>query len=300
MKERDLEAMRSDGFWESPDRTAVLARIEYVDRVQAAFRTAENLVRRLPEEGRNGKGGAREVVALLAERLYLLDRACAGLDAGDPPDAFVEIRAGSGDGADEPAALLRGMYEAWGRRRGMRVARLPSDAGAHRLAVSGIGAYRILAGEGGLHVFESASGGERATERLAVQVAVAPLAAVPAGRGPRGAGAARAPRGAGVDDDRPPLPRERVAARPRQRARLAHGADRPRARGRVRRLHTVKKSSHSSCCDWKTEIAATAPSATSNRRPASTSSVFSPRAAVPRWTATTRSPFVNSPRSSAR
>jgi len=37
-KERDLASMRGDGFWEAPERFAVLARIEYVDRVQAALR----------------------------------------------------------------------------------------------------------------------------------------------------------------------------------------------------------------------------------------------------------------------
>src|SRR5207253_11394812 len=53
-KERDLEAMQDEAFWDSPDRFAVLARIEYVDRVQAAFRTAEKLLRRLLRQSRNG------------------------------------------------------------------------------------------------------------------------------------------------------------------------------------------------------------------------------------------------------
>jgi ATP-dependent Clp protease ATP-binding subunit ClpC len=176
-KERGLETMRLDGFWDSADRVAVLARIEYVDRVQAALGTAEKLVRRLPQRGTGRQGAAREVVALLAERLYLLDRACAG-GAADPADAFLELRA-SGPGPDPGEAVLQleAMYEAWGRRRGMRVRRLPSDAGRRRLAISGIAAYQILASENGLHVFESPHG-ERA-DRVAVQVAVAPATALP-------------------------------------------------------------------------------------------------------------------------
>ena len=80
-KERDLESMRDDAFWTSPDRFAVLARIEYVDRVQAAVRTAEKLATRLSRVDPNGHGSPRELVKLLAERLYLLDRACTGVDA---------------------------------------------------------------------------------------------------------------------------------------------------------------------------------------------------------------------------
>jgi ATP-dependent Clp protease ATP-binding subunit ClpC len=183
-KERDLEAMQRDGFWESPDRIAVLARIEYVDRVQAAFHTAEKLVRRLPRESENGHGAAPDVVELLANRLYLLDRACVGIDPGDPPDAFLEIRASAPDDAvDELALRLRGMYEAWGRRRGMRTTRLPAATGGHRLAISGIAAYPILAPESGLHVFETPQD-ERSFDRVALQVAVAPAAPVAPGTDP--------------------------------------------------------------------------------------------------------------------
>jgi ATP-dependent Clp protease ATP-binding subunit ClpC len=172
-KERDLDVMRSEGFWDAPDRFAVLGRIEYVDRVQAAFRTAEKLANRLSRLGQNGHGSPRELVELLAARLYLLDRACTGIDASAPADAFVQIEASLADPAEvEFAIRLRDMYEAWGRRRGMRVQRLQA-AGGHLLAVSGIGAYPILAPEVGLHVFESPHD-ERSFDRVAVHVTVAP------------------------------------------------------------------------------------------------------------------------------
>jgi ATP-dependent Clp protease ATP-binding subunit ClpC len=172
-KARDLELIRGEGFWNASDRFAVLARIEYVDRVQAAFRTAEKLATRLARPGRNGRGSAKELVELLAERLYLLDRACNGRDASAPADAFVHLETSLADPAAAEFALrLRDMYEAWGRRRGMRVQRLHSDNG-YLLAVSGIGAYSILATESGLHVFE-APHDERSFDRAAVQVTVAP------------------------------------------------------------------------------------------------------------------------------
>jgi ATP-dependent Clp protease ATP-binding subunit ClpC len=177
-KERDLDTLRDEAFWDSPDRFAVLARIEYVDRVQAAFRTAENLLERLLRQSRNGHGSARNVVELLAERLYLLDRACASSTASDPSDAFVEIHATAVDPTEAAFTVqLREMYEAWGRLRGMRVRRLWSE-GSHLLAIAGIGAYQILASENGLHVLESphdrSPHGDRTFDRVAVRVAVAP------------------------------------------------------------------------------------------------------------------------------
>jgi ATP-dependent Clp protease ATP-binding subunit ClpC len=166
--------MRDDAFWTSPDRFAVLARIEYVDRVQAALRTAEKLANRLSRVGRNGHGSPRELVELLAERLYLLDRACTGVDAAAPSDAFLEVRWTAVDRVVEENVTLQltEMYESWGRRRGMRVRRIGSQGG-HLIAFSGIGAYPILASEAGLHVFESPAD-EHSFERVAVHVAVAP------------------------------------------------------------------------------------------------------------------------------
>jgi ATP-dependent Clp protease ATP-binding subunit ClpC len=177
-KERDLESMRADAFWDSPDRFGVLTRIEYVDRVQAAFETAEKLSARLSRVGGNGRGSARELVQLLADRLYLIDRACCGTDALQPADAFVEISAAAFEPAEADFAVqLRDMYEAWARRRGMRVRRLWSEV-SFLLSVSGIGAYRILAAECGLHVFESPHD-ERSFDRVAVHVRVAPAPPAP-------------------------------------------------------------------------------------------------------------------------
>ena len=177
-KERDLEAMRSRAFWESPERFAVLGRIEYVDRVEAALRTAEKLSARLARPNRTGIAAA-PIVQLLAQRLYLLDCACTGADASAPADSFLEIRESTVDRTDgDFAGQLRDMYEAWGQRRGMRLRRLRS-ASSHMLAISGIGAYAILSAETGLHVFETPRA-EHSFGRIAVRVAVAPcLSAAP-------------------------------------------------------------------------------------------------------------------------
>jgi ATP-dependent Clp protease ATP-binding subunit ClpC len=172
-KDRSLELMREDFFWTSPERFEILARIEYVDRVEAALRTAEKLADRLSRASPNGRGSSRDLVELLAERLYILDRACAAGDATASADAFLEIR------ADPDLTLrLREMYEAWGRRRGMRMREIPSQE-SELLVFTGIGAYPILAPESGLHVFESPAD-ETSFDRETARVTVAPCPPAPA------------------------------------------------------------------------------------------------------------------------
>jgi ATP-dependent Clp protease ATP-binding subunit ClpC len=170
-KERDLEAMRSDAFWKSPERFGLLARVEYVDRVQAALRTAQKLADRLDRLGRNGRGPAHDLVRLLAARLYLLDR--AGFDATLPADAFLEIVWSGADREEQEfAGRLLDMYESWARRRGMKARRLWAETG-HLLSVSGIGSFAILSKEAGLHVFELPQEGG-AFDRAVVRVTLAP------------------------------------------------------------------------------------------------------------------------------
>jgi ATP-dependent Clp protease ATP-binding subunit ClpC len=168
-KREALEATRAPGFWEDPEHET-LARIEYLDRLDAAQRTAQGLLARL--SNRSGRGRtkpAKRLVSLLAERLHVLDRACDGLDAGDPADAVLTVRPSSADGeAAEPfAQRLREMYAAWAARRGMRI----EEAADGRLAVSGLGAFTILAPEHGLHVLETPRD-SRSFDRLTVRVSV--------------------------------------------------------------------------------------------------------------------------------
>lgn len=133
-KDAALTETRQPGFWHRPDaeRAAVFALVEYLDRLEAAFETAERLQ-------------ARGATDLLDERLYLLDRALAGLDADHPLDARLDLRHAkrAAAWADE----LRAMYAGWARRRGMR---LVEEDGA--LLIAGLGAHTILAPEAGLHV----------------------------------------------------------------------------------------------------------------------------------------------------
>ena len=177
-KDEALAAANDPGLWETDGRFAVLGHAEYLDRIDAAMRTAEGLLQRLTARHEQGQP-TRRIVTLLAQRLYVLDRALAGLDDGVPPDAYVAVRPEStnADGAAEAfARRLLTMYRSWADRRGMRVEEF--DGGF--LAVSGLGASTILGPEAGRHVLEVPSTA-RAFQRVIAEVSVVPRSPDPAG-----------------------------------------------------------------------------------------------------------------------
>ena len=78
---RALAALAEPTFWDAPDRFGVLELAEYLDRLDAATRTATRLGERLERNRRsNGRGGS-DLVRLLAGRVYVLESALAGLGA---------------------------------------------------------------------------------------------------------------------------------------------------------------------------------------------------------------------------
>ena len=165
-KEEALAATIEPGFWDAPDR-ATLGTVELLDRIQAAFATARRLGARLQR-----RAGGADLVRLVAERLYLLGAALDALDADEAPDALVRVRS-SPSSADPAAAAIfadeiRAMYRRWASQRGMRLHELDGALG-----VSGLGAYRILRREAGLHVFELPEE-HRTFARIAAHVLVSP------------------------------------------------------------------------------------------------------------------------------
>jgi ATP-dependent Clp protease ATP-binding subunit ClpC len=179
-KEAALGALAEPTFWEAPDRFVVLALAEYLDRLDAATRTAQRLGERLSRSRRADGRGSAELVELLAGRLYVLENALAGIETNDATEVFVDVSPSGGPagrGAEPFADEIAAMYLAWCERRGMSADRVRSDAGHHLLAVAGLGCTRILSGETGLHVLEhmeDGDRGERVVDREHVRVVVAP------------------------------------------------------------------------------------------------------------------------------
>jgi ATP-dependent Clp protease ATP-binding subunit ClpC len=195
-KERALGEMQSADFWSSSERFSVLGSIEYMDRIEAGLDTAGSLLARLRGDR---KRLPSDLVARLAEQLYLLDSAYRGMAEGQPRDAFLLVTATREPGADRArsddfARTLARMYRRWAERRRMRLELIEEHDGARTngagaeeyralFAVSGYAAYTILRQEAGLHVLETPQDEKSSFRRATASVRVVGQPEEPAGRG---------------------------------------------------------------------------------------------------------------------
>jgi ATP-dependent Clp protease ATP-binding subunit ClpC len=176
---------KANGFWDEPQRFKVFGLFEYMERIETGLETAGALLQRLQQIARHEKGRKyfpRELVGRLAQQVYLVEAARAGLMEGSPQDAFLWVRAcydslAEREPGDEFARRLAGMYRAWAEKRGMRIQSLEEKGGDGEqpfqalMAVSGFASYAILEPESGLHVMEIRQD-EKSFHRLKVQVRV--------------------------------------------------------------------------------------------------------------------------------
>ena len=182
-----LNRISTPGFWSQGDRFSILGEAEYMDRIEAGLKTAGSLIERLHRNAsRDGKKPLpRDMLRRLAQRIYLLEAACAALEEGQPRDAFLRIRCtGESGGHVDFAKKVTGMYRNWAKKRGMSLSVLDESTGPspHEyeavLAISGYAAFRILAPEAGLHVLEEPGTGTESMQRYRARVKVAPQPAV--------------------------------------------------------------------------------------------------------------------------
>ena len=189
LKDTLTEEMASADFWKRPDRFGTLARFALMDRVKLAAETAHALKDRLARYSRSSQHYSAELSGRLALQLHLIREGIR--DAFE--DAPIELALGIEpvfDGAGDHQATLKwcrrltAMYRGWANKRRMHVGDISSaskDKDAPILVIGGFGAYRILAPEAGLHVFEPFEGsGNRVTAR--VRLAAVPLGDVPAAK----------------------------------------------------------------------------------------------------------------------
>jgi len=190
-KQKCLDRTREPEFWASGERFAVLGHFEYLDRIQAGLKSAGSLLERLT--GRRGQQ-PRDLVQRLAQQLYLLDRACNGVLAQEPRDAFLLVEAWSDAGvasdvANAFARRITDMYRAWASERRMQCHVLEGSDGDETrpyrflASVTGYAAYSILALEEGLHVMEFPEDEGRGYRRAAARVRVCAQPDAPAGGG---------------------------------------------------------------------------------------------------------------------
>jgi ATP-dependent Clp protease ATP-binding subunit ClpC len=124
--------------------------------------------------------------------LFLLEKACAGIEAGYPNEAFLQVEGiwEPGIGVEENSAFARQlgkMYRNWAERRVMNCEvleeRISEDCTPYllRLAISGYAAYSLLAHEEGLHLLEIPESEGKSFRRAKVRVRVVPQPEEPPG-----------------------------------------------------------------------------------------------------------------------
>ena len=183
LKTESLEQISDPGFWQRPDCYAVLGQAEFMDRIEAAFKTAGSLLNRLKGPSQKTKRiYSRKIITRLAEQLYLLAEANQSLHQKLPQDAYLMLESGPtplppAKGKEPFIKQLQHMYQQWGLNRRMRqdllqgIESSESAAGMIILAFSGLGAYSILQPESGLHVLEIPKKGTT-YDRISVRVKV--------------------------------------------------------------------------------------------------------------------------------
>lgn len=192
LKRETLQQIACSGFWQRSDCYTVLGQAEYMDRIEAALKTAGSLLNRLKGPAHKEKQNySKKIIASLAEQLYLLSEACQSLSQKLPKDAYLMVESSPGPSQHSEAVILFlnqivQMYRQWSIKRRMRHDLLQgpdsSDPAIRPLilAISGLGAFSILQPESGLHVLEIPKVGN-AYDRIAVRVKVAGQSEAPAG-----------------------------------------------------------------------------------------------------------------------
>lgn len=194
LKQASFSLISSPDFWNTSGRFAVLGKLEYMDRIESGFEMVASLLRRLSGGGREKLHFPRHLMKRLAQQLYLLEKACAGLQSQQASDAFIWVQAARDSGVtaalnDEFAQKLGRMYRSWAEKRRMQIQLLEEAGGDGQvpyqllLALSGFGSYTILQPEDGLHILEIPEQEEKSFKRCRVQVRVVPQPDEPAGPG---------------------------------------------------------------------------------------------------------------------
>jgi ATP-dependent Clp protease ATP-binding subunit ClpC len=179
--------MAAADFWSRPDRFGTLARLALMDRVKLASETAGTLKSRLTRSAQSPRGYSAELSGRLALQLHVVKDGMQDAFADSPIELALAVEPVFNNAAEHAQALawgrrLMAMYRAWAGKRRMQFHDVSArDNEPPTIVISGFGAYRTLAPEAGLHVFEQSEGPVgRVTAR--VRLAPVPLGDVPASK----------------------------------------------------------------------------------------------------------------------
>lgn len=180
MLEEELRAVMADPqIWSRADRFEIFTRLELMDRVKEAARTAERLSQRFKAVANRTSRSSRELASRLALQLHNLREGIEDVSARSPVDVLLRAVPTLDNDANNPHAeawrtRLWAMYRNWADKRRMQWREFPSPDGKRLpiLHVTGFGAFRTLLQENGLHVLEDT--GKEGTVRSVVRISIVP------------------------------------------------------------------------------------------------------------------------------
>ena len=172
-----LQEMAVPDFWNSADRFEILAEVEFIDRFESAYETAQNLFNRLNDTEKERLSYDARLIKKLAERIYLLKEALDSYLDEIPQDAFIKIEFDKN--SENYGAKIESMYASWAKTRNMNMRELKSVDEVSEIAryfsVSGFAAFNILNKESGYHIFEVHHDKSDKVEKHKVKVIVLPM-----------------------------------------------------------------------------------------------------------------------------
>jgi len=187
-KQKKMAKMSEPGFWESNDRFKILGDVEYMDRIEAGYKTAESLINRLTAlQTDKKKTYSTNMIQRLAQQIYLLNEATQSFNERKPYDAYLIIEANKDFKLSEStlkdfAQQILDMYMNWAKIRRMRINTIINSDDKkifyNVTAISGFGAYSILENESGIHVLESPKD-EKSFNRYKINVRILPQPEIP-------------------------------------------------------------------------------------------------------------------------
>jgi ATP-dependent Clp protease ATP-binding subunit ClpC len=173
LKDSLLASANASDIWQRKDRTTIFSRLELMERISEAARTAGRLSTRFGStRGKHGNG-SRELAARLALQLHLVSLGIEDAMSEAPVDALLTVEPVLGGESNEGQSRawceqVAAMYRNWSKLRHMQLVEIASGDGMRPdiLQITGFGAYRTLCGEAGLHVLETGEGGARQVARV--------------------------------------------------------------------------------------------------------------------------------------
>lgn len=169
--------MSQPEFWSSEGRYELLHELEFLDRFEGVYESANRLFERLNDPDSQRVQFDIKLMEKLAQRVYLLRNGLESFREQQPQDAILRLSYQIHD--ESFAESLEQMYTNWSKKRGMKMTCFHEFSDemeqSKYFSISGFGALRLLSPENGRHSQEFPSEKGKKNKKSKVRVDVLPM-----------------------------------------------------------------------------------------------------------------------------